>query len=257
MKVTVLGSGTFIPNINRHSAGYLLEVNGKKILIDCGNGILHQLEKIKSNLYEDLDYVFITHTHVDHISDLDALLFTFKWKTTTRTKPLVFIGPPGFKNYFKHYLEPITSLGLIKSKVNKFKIIVEEIGDEFSTEEFSVESIATKHSSHSKCLAYKFKANEKSVVFSGDTGYFSEFIEFCKGTHLLLLECTIRTNDQDPWGGHLNAKQCAKIAKGCQSKHLLLTHLHRDEEDNKKKLAIVKKEFANVELAYDLMEIEI
>ena len=97
MKITVLGSGTFIPNVNRHSAGYLLEVNGKKILIDCGNGILLQLEKLKSKCYEDLDYVFITHTHVDHISDLDALLFTFKWKSTTRTKPLMFIGPSGFK----------------------------------------------------------------------------------------------------------------------------------------------------------------
>ena len=256
MKVTVLGSGTFIPNVNRHSAGYLLEVNGKKVLVDCGNGVLLQLEKLKSEIYEEIDYVFITHTHVDHISDLDALLFTFKWKKTSRTKPLVIIGPEGFKEYFKHYLETITSLSITAS-TRKFEIIVEEIGKEFSTEEFNVEAIATKHSSHSKCLAYKFKANEKKVVFSGDTGYFKAFINFCQESDLLLLECTIATTNKDHWDGHLNAEQCAKIAKDSNSKKLLLTHLHQDEEDNQRKLEIVKKYFENVKLAYDLMEVEL
>ena len=248
MKVTILGSGTFIPNLKRNAAGYLLEADGKKVLIDCGSGTLLQLEKIKPKLYEELDYIFITHTHVDHISDLDALLHVLKWNKSERTKRLNFVGPVGFKEYYQSHLSPIVG------ETDKFEINVSEIS-EFS--DFNVESIKTKHTEEPPSIAYKFEFEGNKFVFSGDTGYFNEFVDFCKNSDILILECTIATTAKEHWDGHLNAEQCLEIASKSNCKKLILSHLPADEEDNQKKLEIVKKEFENVELAYDLMEIEL
>ena len=51
MKITVLGSGTAAPRLNRNMAGYLLELGKKKILFDSGPGTIRQLLKLKVNLF--------------------------------------------------------------------------------------------------------------------------------------------------------------------------------------------------------------
>jgi len=49
MKVTILGSGTGIPSLQRNAAGYLLEVGGLECLIDCGSGTLLRLERVQKS----------------------------------------------------------------------------------------------------------------------------------------------------------------------------------------------------------------
>ena len=81
MKLIVLGSGTCVPSLKRSAPAYYLEAEGKQILIDCGGGTLLQLEKIGKS-YKDIDAVFITHTHPDHIADLmqfNMLVGLFFW----------------------------------------------------------------------------------------------------------------------------------------------------------------------------------
>ena len=68
MQLIVLGSGTTVPSALRNAAGYYLAVHNQEFLIDCGSGVLVQLERTGKS-YRTLDAVFITHTHPDHIGD--------------------------------------------------------------------------------------------------------------------------------------------------------------------------------------------
>jgi ribonuclease BN (tRNA processing enzyme) len=86
MKVTILGSGTGIPSTERCSAGYLLHTAKQHYLIDCGTGILRQLEHDGIG-FNGLDAIFITHTHSDHIGDLTALVHALKLPSLQREKP--------------------------------------------------------------------------------------------------------------------------------------------------------------------------
>ena len=70
----VLGSGTGIPNIKRQAPGYLLTVDGKRILLDSGPGTLQRLIHYGVT-YQDIDYILYTHLHPDHTLDLAAILF--------------------------------------------------------------------------------------------------------------------------------------------------------------------------------------
>ena len=95
MRVIALGTGT--PNF-RHSqasASWLVELgNGQKFIFDIGTGSLANLAALEIP-YTYLDKVFISHLHVDHIGDLDAM-FIGGW-VSNRTVPLRVWGPSGLK----------------------------------------------------------------------------------------------------------------------------------------------------------------
>jgi ribonuclease Z len=98
MRVIALGTGT--PNF-RHSqasASWLVELgNGEKFIFDIGTGSLANLAALEIP-YTYLDKIFISHLHVDHIGDLDAM-FIGGW-VSNRTGPLKVWGPSGLKPKF-------------------------------------------------------------------------------------------------------------------------------------------------------------
>jgi len=88
MKLTILGSGTCIPNKKRGSSGYLLETSVSKMLLDCGSGTTWKLEQIGIN-YLEIDHIFFSHIHPDHTGDLVPFLFATKYShNKKREKPL-------------------------------------------------------------------------------------------------------------------------------------------------------------------------
>jgi len=243
VKLTVLGSGTCVPSLKRNAPGYLLEIKDKKILVDCGGGSLLQLERIKEGLYKEIDYVFITHTHADHITDVNPLIQALKWTPGfERKKDLVLVGPKGFDNFRQgSTLEGDT-----------FQIRIMEIDGELEFDGFKVESAKTIHSDDS--IAYKFSAEGKSVVFSGDCDYDEGIIKLSEDADLLIIECSY--SDNEKVAGHLTSSECGEIAKRSKVKKLILSHLY-PTSPGRKRLEECKKIFSKVSLAHDLMEIEI
>ena len=91
MKLTVLGSGTCVPRLDRATPGYFLEVDGKNILIDCSVMALQQMLKAGID-YQDIDIIAINHFHPDHVAGLPALLQGLNWTPEfDRKKPLTIL----------------------------------------------------------------------------------------------------------------------------------------------------------------------
>ena len=74
MKITILGSGTAVPSLQRNSSGVLIQDNGVNSLVDFGYGNLRQLLNLGIT-YHDIDRIFFTHNHPDHMCDLIPFLF--------------------------------------------------------------------------------------------------------------------------------------------------------------------------------------
>ena len=69
-KVTLLGTGTPRPKIDRFGASTLIEAGTEKLLFDCGRGTLLRFIQTDTAM-SDGNNLFITHLHSDHIlSDL-------------------------------------------------------------------------------------------------------------------------------------------------------------------------------------------
>lgn len=247
MLLRILGSGTCVISLKRSSPANYLKIGKKEILVDCGPGTLTQLEKAGVS-YKDIDMVFITHYHIDHISDLDALIWVYKWEGLNRTKDLVVVGPVGFRKFYETYIKPL----VWTTPAESFDVIIKEIGDKIEFENFTVECCKTEHSDES--IAYKFTEKEKSLVISGDTDFSVELVEFAQGCEVLMLECSFENSMKV--NGHLTPKECGEIARNSGAKKLILTHFYPGSPEIVR-LNETKEVFVNTTLAEDLMEVEI
>ncbi|MBI0392649.1 MBL fold metallo-hydrolase [Thermoactinomyces sp. CICC 24226] len=84
MRWTVLGCHSPYPAPGGGTPGYLLEAEGKKILIDCGSGILARL--VERIAIEALDAVLLSHLHHDHIVDFFCFAVRGHDRPKTREK---------------------------------------------------------------------------------------------------------------------------------------------------------------------------
>lgn len=248
MRLIVLGSGTCVPSLKRNSPSNYIRIGNVQLLVDCGSGTLLQLEKAKLN-YKEIDMVCVSHYHVDHISDLNALIQALNWTPGfDRKKDLTLIGPAGFRTFYESYLKPISGV----PRPDTYNIIVEEIDNKVKFDNFIIESYKTNHNDDS--IAYKFYENNKVLVISGDTDYDENLIKFSENSDLLVLECS-NPNDQKV-AGHLVSRECGEIAKKANVKKLVLSHLYPTSPEEIR-LKETKEIFPNTILAEDLMEIKI
>jgi ribonuclease Z len=74
--VTILGSSSALPTSNRNLTAHLLNVGERFFLIDCGEGTQLQLKRYKAK-FSQLNHIFISHLHGDHLFGLPGLVSTF------------------------------------------------------------------------------------------------------------------------------------------------------------------------------------
>ena len=218
MRLTILGSGTAAPLLDRSNAAYLLETDNKKLLLESGAGTIRGLLEIRADLL-DIDYIFYTHLHNDHVNDLGAIIWANNYGLK-RSKPLNLYGPVGFKKYAKvlinHLLEP---------QIMYFDVNVNELkSSEFGIGNIAVKTFPTRHSSTTKSIIYRFKHKNKTFVYTGDTDYCEEVIEAAKNADVLMTECS--KPDGNKAEGHLTPSLAGKIAAEADVKTLILTHFY-------------------------------
>ncbi|MGL5677238.1 MAG: ribonuclease Z [Cellulosilyticaceae bacterium] len=94
LDICLLGTGGMLPLPERYLTAMLARYNGRKLLIDCGEGTQVTMKMLGWG-YKSLDIICLTHYHGDHVTGLPGLLLTIG--NAGRTEPLTIIGPPGLK----------------------------------------------------------------------------------------------------------------------------------------------------------------
>lgn len=218
MKLTILGSGTAAPLLERSNAAYLLEIDNLKFLLDSGAGTTTRLLEVNADLF-DIDHIFYTHLHNDHINDLGAIIWSNNYGLN-RTKPLNLYGPKGFRRYYKILVNKLLKPHKLYFGVNikEFKNSYIKIGN------VTIKTYEIKHSSTTKSIAYRFEFKNKSFVYTGDAEYQESIAQIAKNCDALLTECSLPDNKKEK--GHLTPSLAAKIAAKANAKHLILTHFY-------------------------------
>jgi ribonuclease BN (tRNA processing enzyme) len=250
MNVTILGSGTAVPSLERSSSGVLIQEEGINTLIDFGYGTLRQLLNLGIT-YHDIDRIFFTHNHPDHVCDLIPFLFGARYRPSARKKDLELVAGPGFSEFldklmqaFKHWLVP-----------TDYQLNVTEIDE--GLKKFGPHQVIFKKIQHiAMSRGYRFENHAgKSVVISGDTDYCQGMIELGKEADLMILECAMP--DGEKIAGHLVPSLAAKLAQEARCKKLCLTHFYPPCD-----MDVIRKTVSTIYsgelfLAHDLMQFEI
>lgn len=216
MKLTVLGSGTCIPEPENTTSSYLIEHDNRYLLIDCGSGTLRQLVKGGYD-YKAIDAVFLTHLHPDHISDLMALLHALVATPGFKRKaPLYIFGPERLQWFYSDVV-----LRVLR-KPDSFEVILNLCPCKESLFEFDITSSKTVHSADS--LAYRFDTSRGTIVFTGDADYSDELVELSMGADILVADCSFPDEMKRP--GHMTPSECGRLADKAGAKRLVLSHLY-------------------------------
>lgn len=223
MKIVIVGSGTGVPLIDRGSPCILLMAAGEYTLFDLGPGALRQLLRIGIE-HQRIDRVFFTHFHPDHTSDLVHLLFaTRNPRVREARKPFLLSGARGLSEFLRKLQKSYGKWLRLPERLVEVDELETAKPDRRDFKGFRVFSQPLRHTSNS--LAYRVEEDPgASIVYSGDTGYSEELVEFSMYADLLILECSFP--EQDKVDSHLTPALAGRIAARAKAKKLLLVHLY-------------------------------
>ena len=171
--VALLGTGGMMPMPERFLSSMLLRINGRLILVDCGEGTQVTLKMLGWG-FKAIDTICFTHYHADHISGLPGMLLTIG--NSGRTEPVKLIGPPGLKKV-------VEGLRLIFPEL-PFKLEYIEIDNVDCVIDFNDFSLKANEGDHRiKCLSYRFDISRKgkfSVEKAKTLGLPVNMCQYCK-----------------------------------------------------------------------------
>lgn len=239
MIITPLGTVSPYLKGDKNCSGYLIENNNKKYLFDCGNGIT-KLMKFPEDLINLK--IFITHLHPDHYGDLSVIaqtLLVYKRLGYINENIDVYI-PNDINNYHYFYLKEIEK---------NYPINIIDYNDiNFNDDHIIIKSFKTLHDIPS--YSFKIISNNGVITYSGDTGYFNEFIDFVSKSDIFICESTFLKGQNRIANTHLYAYEAANIASLANVKKLILTHFW-PEIDKNLYLNEAKNLFDNTEVAIE------
>jgi len=143
LEVIFLGTGGSVPSARRSTASVLVARGGERLMFDCGEGTQRQLQRSLGLI--QVDAVYLTHFHADHILGLPGLLKSYD--LTEREAPLSVYGPPGLIDLFA-ILRPI--IGKIGFEVELVELAP---GDAVTREEYEIQAFEAAHSARANGYA--------------------------------------------------------------------------------------------------------
>ena len=246
-----------VSNANRAQPANALTVNDDLYLVDAGDGAVGQLAKVGFRV-DEIDGLFISHLHFDHTGGVLAVLGL--QSQLNAKKALKVFGPPGTKTFINGLvagMEPINAAAFgMPNRSWKTLVEVEEVV-QGSTIELDGVTVHVAENSHfaipeqsgqpekAKALSFRFDLENRSIVYTGDTGPSEALEKLAKGADLLVSEMMdidailveILGNNPDmpqrqydgvEWhlrAHHLLPIQVGELASNAGVKRLVVTHM--------------------------------
>lgn len=293
LDVCLLGTGGMLPLPDRYLTAMIARYNGRKLLIDCGEGTQVTMRMLGWG-YKTLDVICFTHYHGDHVTGLPGLLLTIN--NTGRTEPLTMIGPPGLRKVVegltvvsRDIAFPLEFIELpyepASLKVGEFNITVQPVPHNVKCFAYTIENKrlpkfvvdkAKMNNVPQKC--WKKLQQGETVTMEGvtytpdmvlgdtrkgikvsyctDCRPIQEVEEMVRDSDLFICE-GMYTDDsylaQVKKHKHMLASEAAALAKKANVKELWLTHYSPAVPNSCINIEETKKIFANTIAGYDRM----
>jgi ribonuclease Z len=156
LSVIFLGTGGSVPSARRATASVLVARGGERLMFDCGEGTQRQLQRSVGLV--QVDEIFLTHFHADHILGLPGLLKS--WDLTDRQAPLRIYGPRGLRDLFKTLARIVGKTGY------PLELIELDPGDAVPLEDAEVRAFQVEHSV--RAIGYALVEEERPGRFDPD-----------------------------------------------------------------------------------------
>jgi ribonuclease BN (tRNA processing enzyme) len=218
MRLTVIGSGTSEPQPETPASGILVETNTFALLVDCGQGVVRELLRIRDP--RELDAIVVGHMHADHFIGLISLRYLLPWNGVAE-RLAVFL-PPGGRDRIRELASAISERPDFFD--DAFLIVEYDPAERLDVGDMSISFIPGEHYVPAWGCSIR-DADGRRVVISGDTGPNDVLTSAARGADLLIAEATLASpDDDDPQRGHLTAEEALGIAARAAVPRTVLVH---------------------------------
>ena len=244
MRITLLGTGSPIPDPDRAGPSTLVRTAETNLLVDCGRGVCMRLMAAGCPP-PAVSAVLITHLHSDHITDLNDVA-TSRWILAEHAEPLRIWGPPGTRAVVEamaamlepdrrwrlaHHDDLRAGIGMV------FEVVEVEPGDVFEVGDARISVHRTDHRPVEPSVGYRITDGASVAAIAGDTVPCAGLDEMCAGADAYVQ--TVIREDQiraiapllpvgprmiDICDYHSTVEQAAATAARCAVSTLVLTH---------------------------------
>jgi ribonuclease Z len=274
IKVTLLGTGCPPPVMNRFGPSILVEAGGHKLLFDAGRGAVQRLAQLKVR-WQDVQGIFLTHLHSDHVVGLPDLWLTGWLIPPGRSVPLHVWGPRGTTKMMSHleqayeydirirlYDDRAAPDGVVLLAADIVEGVVYDKGG------VKVTAFQVDHAPITPAFGYRIDYAGRSVVLSGDTRVSENLIRYAQGVDLLIHEVASAATferlgisaerTKSVMDHHVTPEQAGMVFTRAKPKLAVYSHIVLPEATEQDLIPPTRKTYAGpLELGEDLMVIEV
>jgi ribonuclease BN (tRNA processing enzyme) len=219
LRLTVLGCSTAAPHPATPAAGYLVEWGSTALLLDVGQGVVRNLQRVLDP--HDLTAIVIGHMHADHYLDIVGLRYLFPWGEPAEV-PLPVHLPPGGRARLDALATAVSErVGFFDAAFDAVEYdpsAVLEVG------ELRVRFVRGRHYVPAWGLVVEAPDGSR-LAYTGDTGPSDAVVEAVRGADLLLIEAALRDPRHDDLErGHLTPEEALELARSAAVRSALLVH---------------------------------
>ena len=220
IEVHFIGTSDAFGSGGRRQSAFLIRDPNGNVLVDCGittnTGLM--AEGIRRN---EIDAIVVSHFHADHFGGIPLFLLAALYQDK-RTAPLEIAGPPGIES---RVIDLAAAMGHpIPDRDFTFEIDYKELpaGETGQVASAQVTSFEVFHNKDVCPHGVQMTFGSRTVVYSGDTGWFDALPAFAEGADLFVCECT---NCSAGFEMHLSLEQLEAKEASFNCDRMILTHL--------------------------------
>jgi ribonuclease Z len=258
LHVGLCGAGSPFPD-DRRSGPCTVVVAGRQMFVfDAGSGAARNITRMRLNNGQ-IDAIFLTHYHSDHIDGLGELLLQ-RWGTGNASTPVPIYGPQGLDQVVQGFQQAYTQdrgyriahhngQTMVPAGFGATPTMFELPADTgravlIATPDLEIVAFRVNHAPVEPAVGYRIRYKDRVVVISGDTTPSPAVEREAKGADLLIhealspkllrvLEDGFRKADRgnlakimhDVLNYHTTPEQAAEIASRSGVRMLLLNHI--------------------------------
>ena len=274
LKVSLLGTGCPPPVMNRFGPSILVEAGKQKFLFDAGRGALQRLTQLGVQ-WQNVDGVFFTHLHSDHIVGFPDLWLTGWIVVPERNRPLGVWGPRGTREMVAHLKEAYEfdirmRLDDDRTSPDGVAINAEDIdeGVVFESGGVKITAFEVDHRPIEPAFGYRIDYGGRSVVLSGDTRPSENLIRHAEGVDVLIHEVAapdlVQRNGMRPERAkriiahHTTPEQAGTVFSRTKPRLAVYSHIVPPIATEQDLIPSTRKTYAGpLEVGEDLMVIEV
>ena len=222
LEIVFIGTGDAFGSGGRRNSAILVRSPGHTLMLDCGPTTLLGLKDLGIDPRE-IDAIALSHFHGDHASGVPFMLLDYLYESK-RERPLDIFGPEGTRERVER-MTCVFGYDTGLERPYELRYCEFTAGQTVASAGYQLTPLDAYHHPETKPHMLRVESDDRTILFSGDTGWTEALPEQVGDVNLFICECTMV---EEEFKYHLSHERLCREKSRFDCDRIVLTHLGSD-----------------------------